>query len=264
MCHAAFALACSHDPQVQGSGLYAAPFLDLVVQKNVASRNTAADFMKQAEDLGFARLVADHDDRRKRLLQPTEIARQAMSQWLELHLSVLDDLDGGSRIERYLSDPALIYRLQPTLAARLFDSPGVRYQGPAFDLFTWANAGGLVMDHLIASLEVDDAPAALAAERIPAGRISLAEVSRRFAISRTHAKRMLSKAAEMGDIGWSPGRGESAVWVSGRLVGEYWRYQAEKYALVDCAYHAMISRGAGQGDLPFSGRIAEDSDMDRP
>jgi hypothetical protein len=256
MCHAAFALACSHDPQVPGSGLYAAPFIELVVEKNVASRNTAADFIKEVVGFGFARPVANHDDRRKRLLQPTEVARRAMSDWLELHLTVLDGLDGGTRTERYRSDPTMTGRLQPTIAERLFDTIGVRYQGPAFDHFTWANAGGLVLDHLIASLELGDAHAAPLADRIPAGKISLAEVSRRFRISRTHAKRMLGKAVEMGEIGWSAGRGESDVWVSRRLVGEYWRYQAEKYALVDCAFHAMIGREAERSDLRSSARMA--------
>lgn len=247
MCHAAFALACSHDPQVPGSGLYAAPFIDLAVAKNVASRNTAADFIREVVGFGFASPVANYDDRRKRLLQPTEVARQAMSNWLELHLAMLDRLDGGGRSDRYRSDPTMITRLQPAIAERLLEAPGVRHQGPAFDHFTWANAGGLLMDYLIASLEVEDAYTASLPERIPAGTISLAEVSHRFRISRTHAKRMLEKAVELGDVGWSAGRGESDVWVSRRLVGQYWRYQAEKCAIIDAAFHAVIGRPADHG-----------------
>lgn len=244
MCHAAFALACSQDPQVSGSGLYAAPFIELAVAKNVVSRNTAADFIREVVHFGFAAPVASRDDRRKRLLQPTEVARQAMSNWLELHLAMLDRLDGGSRAEHHRSEPTMVNRLQPAIAERLLEAPGMRHQGPAFDHFTWANAGGLLMDHLIASLEVEDAYAASLPERIPAGAISLAEVSHRFRISRTHAKRMLDRAVELGDVGWSAGRGESDVWVSRRLVGQYWRYQAEKCAIIDSAFHAVIGCSA--------------------
>ena len=75
---------------------------------------------------------------------------------------------------------------------------------------------------------------------LPAGSLSINEVSRRFNISRTHVKRLLDKAAEMGDVSWNAGRGGGTVRVSQRLVREYLHYQAEKYAIIDTAFHRVI------------------------
>lgn len=241
MCHAGYALACTSDMHQPANSLYAARFIDLLTENNVASRNTAADFIKEILDIGFARDVEQHGDRRKRLLQLTEVIHRSMSHWLELHLSLLDGLDGGNRAESYHSDPAMIGRLQPIIAGRLLQARGVRTQGPAFDLFTWTNAGGMVMDQLIASIETGGEVEGLAADRLPAGTVSLNDISRRFNISRTHVKRLFDKAIEMGDFGWNAGRGESAVWVSRRLVLEYVQYQAEKYAIVDMAFHDVMN-----------------------
>ncbi|WP_310419595.1 hypothetical protein [Mycoplana sp. BE70] len=240
MCHAGYALACTSDGDQPANSLYAARFIDLLTENNVASRNTAADFIKEIVDIGFAHAVEQHGDRRKRLLQLTEVTHRSMSHWLELHLSLLDGLDGGNRAESFRSDPAMIRRLQPRVAGQLLLARGVRSQGPAFDLFTWTNAGGMVMDQLIASIETGGKVDGSAGERLPAGTVSLNDVSRRFNISRTHVKRLFDKAAEMGDFGWNAGRGQSAVWVSRRLLLEYLRYQAEKYAIVDMAFHEVI------------------------
>ena len=125
MCHAGYALACTDDAPVPANGLYAARFIELITEKNIASRNTAADFIEEIVGIGFARPVEQHGDRRKRLLQLTEVTHRSMSHWLELHLSLLDNLDGGSRAERYRADPAMIRRLQPAIAGQLIEVRGV-------------------------------------------------------------------------------------------------------------------------------------------
>ncbi len=246
MSHAAFALACSRDPEDPSSGLYAARFISLVVEKQVASKNTAADFIQEILANGFVRVVAGHEDRRRKPLQATELPDRAMSQWLELHLAGLDGIDGGTRVETYRSDPGLQYRLQPKIAERILVERSVRTQGPAFDLFTWANFGGLILDLLIAEVNPGIEGAGFANDRLPAGRLSLTETARRFTISRTHVVRLFGKAAEIGDIGWSGRRGESDIWISRRLLQQYWRYQAAKHALVDEAFEAVVNGGSAQ------------------
>lgn len=246
MSHAAFALAFTQDPGDPAGGLYTARFISLIVEKDVASKNTAADFIQELLALDYVRVVAGHEDRRRKPLKPTPVPLQAMSQWLDLHLSCLDGLDGGRRAEILRADPSLPERLQPRIAARILVAKGVRSQGPTFDLFTWANFGGLVMDLLIASIEVGADGGGLEAERLPAGTLSINEIARRFTISRTHVVRLFGKAAEHGDIGWSGRRGESDVWISNRLLKQYWRYQAAKHALVDDAFVELAGKAAGQ------------------
>lgn len=104
MSHAAFALACSRDPADPASGLYAARFISLVIEKQVASKNTAADFIQELLLNGFVRVVSGHEDRRRKLLEATETPDAAMSQWLELHLAGLDGIDGG-RVSRPTDPP---------------------------------------------------------------------------------------------------------------------------------------------------------------
>ncbi|MFD1329602.1 hypothetical protein [Mycoplana ramosa] len=241
MCHAGYALACTSEALQPAFSLYAARFIDLITENNVASRNTAADFIKEIIDIGFARPVEQHGDRRKRLLQLTEVTHRSMSHWLELHLSLLDGIDGGNRADSFRSEPAMIRRLQPMVAGKLLQALGVRTQGPAFDLFTWTNAGGMVMDQLIASIETGGEVESFAPDRLPAGTVSINGIARRFNISRTHVRRLFDKATEMGDFGWNADHGENAAWVSRRLVQEYVQYQAEKCAIVDLAYHDAMN-----------------------
>ena len=246
MSHAAFALACSRDPADPASGLYTARFIALVLEKNVASKNTAADFIQEIVANGFVRVVSGHEDRRRKPLQATDVPDRAMSQWLELHLAGLDGIDGGNRADIYRADPTLQYRLQPKIAERILVAGSVRSQGPAFDLFTWANFGGLILDLLIAGVDAGAADAGPATDRLPAGTLSLTETARRFTISRTHVVRLFGKAAELGDIGWSGRRGESDVWISRRLLRQYWQYQAAKHALVDEAFAEVTGSRAAR------------------
>jgi AraC-like DNA-binding protein len=239
MSHAAFALACSHDPDDPASGLYAARFISVVQEHAVASKNTAADFIQELLGHGFIHVAPGQEDRRRKPLMPSDLPEQAMSQWLELHLGCLDSFDGGRRAETYGADPSLLYRLQPRITRRILTDKEVRYQGPTFNLFTWANFGGLLMDLLIGAVDPGEDGAGLQAERIAAGTLSINEVARRFSISRTHVMRLFNKAAEAGDIGWSGRRGESAVWISHRLLQDYSRYQAAKHALVDVAFEEV-------------------------
>lgn len=119
----------------------------------------------------------------------------------------------------------------------------MRTQGPAFDLFTWANFGGLILDLLIAEVNPGMEDAGFANDRLPAGTLSLTETARRFGISRTHVVRLFGKAAALGDIGWSGRRGESDIWISRRLLQQYWHYQAAKHALVDEAFEEAVGTG---------------------
>ncbi|MFB2550687.1 hypothetical protein [Ensifer soli] len=229
MAHAGFAL---HFDTGHEGGLYAARFIAAVTGHNIASRNTAASFLQEMQAYKLLRLLSEPPDKRIRRLEPTEQAMTAMRKWVRCHLALLDSLDGGSRVATFENDPCLIARLQPFLASRILRNPRLRQPGPTFDLFTWANSGGVVMDFLFARITDFDPDM----DRVMIEPFSPRDVAEHFLISKTHLKRLIGKAAEMGSNGWDGLPGKSRFWISRDFIREYWDYQAEKFALVEEAY----------------------------
>jgi hypothetical protein len=235
MAHAGFALHYGH-PDYEKSGLYSGRFIDFAVKNDIASRNTAAAFMQEMLAYRFLR-PAPGADKRTRYLEPTEIAEQHFTRWLVTHMMILDSLDGGKRADRIAADPvAMMAAIQPRIAKAIIGSQAVRSPGPTFNLFNWANSGGLVMDYLISRLP--EFPRT--AERVAVGPLSLREIRDQFMISNTHLKRLLTQAATMESVGWTEPSRKGDFWLSRRFILEYWNYQAAKFAIVDAAAEAAL------------------------
>lgn len=245
MAQSGLALYHERDPQDPASGFYSGRFVDYIVANAIASRNTAASFTQEMVAYRFARHIADRPDKRARPLEPTEVALDYVWKWLQAHLTILDVLDGGTRTTAIEQAPDLFARLQPAIAHALVGNDRVRRPGPTFDLFTWVNSGGVVMDDLFSRIGLFDPNA----QRADIGAVSSSDLSDRFMISKTHLKRIFSKAAELGSMGWDgpPGRGN--LWLSKGFIREYWDYQAEKFALIDQVY-ARLAGGFSAATAP--------------
>src|SRR5207244_12890895 len=79
-----------------GSGLLAERFLDHVARHDLASRNTAAAFLKEMLKYGIIRHVAGSEGRRHRPVEPSATTIAALQHWLVPHHAALDGLDGGT------------------------------------------------------------------------------------------------------------------------------------------------------------------------
>ncbi|MDK4738701.1 hypothetical protein N2601_10210 [Rhizobium sp. CB3060] len=213
-------------------GLYARRFVDYVLKHEIASHNTALSFIQEMLTYRFLRYLADPPIKRLRPIEPTEAAVEHLSKWIYIHLMVLDSLDGGRRIATFVERPEIIAALQPAIAARIIANDRVRHPGETFDLFTWANSGGVVMDYLMSRIATIDPTAA----RMVIGPISFTEICDRFLISRTHVKRLMSKASSMGSVGWTGSPGKSHFWLSRGFIQEYWDYQTEKFAIIGAVW----------------------------
>lgn len=235
MAHAGFALHYGL-PGESKAGLYSGRFVDFVVSNKIASRNTAAAFMQEMLVYRFLRQSSGQADRRTRLLEPTETAEQHFMKWLAAHLFILDNLDGGKRVEKVTADPSLIAKIQPLIAQAIINTQTVRDPGSTYNLFNYANSGGLVMDYLMSRIPAFDP----AQERVVLGPVSLSEIRTQFMISNTHLKRLLSQAAEMGSVGWAEPPRKGDLWLSHGFILEYWNYQAAKFAIVDAAAEAVL------------------------
>ncbi|MBX5157560.1 hypothetical protein HJB89_10535 [Rhizobium sp. NZLR8] len=249
MAHAGFALHYGY-PDDCKSGLYSGRFIDFAVRNDIASRNTAAAFMQEMLAYRFLRPVPG-PDKRTRYLEPTETAEQHFTRWLVAHLMILDNLDGGERAGEVTADPsALMAAIQPRIARAIIGSEAVRNPGPTFNLFNWANTGGLVMDYLISRLP--EFPRT--AERVVLGPLSLREIREQFMISNTHLKRLLTQAAAMESVGWTAPSRKGDFWLSRRFILEYWNYQAAKFAIIDAAAEAVL--GPAVRDEPQARRVS--------
>lgn len=233
MAHAALVLHFRRDPGDPRSGLTAARYADLIVERGIASRNTAHAFVREMLHYKFARYLPGAGDGRTRPIEPTEATLGAARGWVATHLATLDTLDGGERSGIFAAAPGdPLAAIQPLIADRFFLAEEGETGERTHELFVWLNNRGIVMDRLVASI----ADAAPGAARIPTGVASVAEMAKWFRLSRTHLARKLREAETMGAIGWEGTRGRSALWVSRAFLGEYMKAQAVKLAIIDDAF----------------------------
>ncbi|MBR0706738.1 hypothetical protein [Bradyrhizobium liaoningense] len=219
-----------------GSGVLTARVLDLVEHHQIASRNTAAAFVKEMLKYGIVRHVAGSEGKRHRPVEPGPAALDALHQWHLLHLATLDGLDGGSRSATLAARPEVVQRMQPLIADGLLGSHMVREPEPTFKLFTWVDEGGVLMDRLIVGCEEEDA----SLDRITTDVTSVSALAQRLKLSRTQLGRKLAEAESMGSVGWVGARGKSRLWVSKGFRREYHKAQAVKLAIIDAAFDACF------------------------
>jgi hypothetical protein len=248
MAHAGFALHFGF-PDEPRTGLYSARFVDVILRHHVASRNTAVAFVQEMLAYRFLQPMQDLPDRRTRLLEPTDYAVEHLGRWIHTHLFILDMLDGGNRSQTLQADPSMIAEIQPRIAAAILQSSAIRNPGPTFNLFNWANSGGVVMDYLISKIPTLDP----SLKRISIGQISMKNIRDQFMISNTHLKRLFKQASQMDSVGWEGTPGRSSFWLSHGFVTEYFNYQASKFVVVDEAYQAALAaRRRDQADLTYA------------
>lgn len=217
--------------------LTTARFLQLVEQHSVASRNTADAFMKEMLQYNYVEPLPDNTDRRSNPLRPTGPTLQTLAAWAMVHLTTLDGLDGGRRLETFASRPDALALLEPLIADGLLTSEPVRAPEKTFSLFTWLNNGGVVMEWLISGVE----PSLAEQDQIPTSVVSIGEFANLLKLSRTHLARKLREAEDLGSVGWLGQRGNSTMWVSRGFYREYLDAQAVKLAIIDHAFDQSLS-----------------------
>ncbi|WP_249780416.1 hypothetical protein [Bradyrhizobium sp. dw_411] len=239
MAHAALAQYFRSEARESGAGLLAERFLESVERHTLASRNTAAAFLKEMLKYDIVRYVENSESKRQRPLMPAPTVLMALFHWHTLHLTTLDGLDGSNRAASFRAKPALLGAIQPLIADALIGSGEVREPEKTFSLFTWINEGGLVMDRLIAGCQ----QCTDGLLRIPTDVMSISGLAQRLSLSRTQLGRKFSEAEAMGSLGWSGQRGKSPLWVSADFRREYHAAQAVKLAIIDAAYAACVTPG---------------------
>ena len=237
---AAFALHVEYDSADKLSGLTVGRLRDLIAATSAASRNTVLNFMEEMRHHRYVRDVPPPPGvrSRRRRIEVTETAHEAMVRWLSANLRVLDQLDGGNRVAVHEADPALLSRVQPVMIRACLNDPDWLDPPGAVGLFQWTEGGALVMDEIL--VRAGGTPAD-AEGRVAVGQINIRVMADAYLMSHTHLQRLFRKAAEAGVIGWTGARRKADLWVSAGYLRDYARWQAVKLAYLERAYRQALA-----------------------
>lgn len=226
--------------RADGAGISRRSVAQAALKHLIASRNTAYAFFEEILKYGIV-LPATGRGHREEMVTPSPGAVVVLVQWCDMHLAALDRIDAGSRSERFRAAPdRMLPLLMPLLGDGLLANPHVRMPGPLYRIFAWTDAGGLLMDRLVAGIDRQD--------QRPEGHltdvITIAQLARAFDLSRAHTSRKFAEAEAIGGIGWSGRRGYSPLWISHGFYAEYATMQARKLLIFQTAFAAAEAWGS--------------------
>ncbi len=226
-----------HDPArppISPSGL-----LRLLAGKPVASRNTVLAFLAE---LNHYRLTVPLPgvDRRRRAVVALPHVEDLIRRWYGTHLYALDVMDGGARVDALTANPELIVRAQPAMTHALLGDPGWYDPPQSIALFTRAESGSSVIHDIVVR-----APWCWNGDRVSVGTVTSSGISGRYFVSQSHTARVLAQARDVGLIGWKGVGNRGDCWVSSRLVEDYRRWQAAKFAAIATTFRAIVEAPAG-------------------
>jgi hypothetical protein len=234
----AYALSMERDPADPSSGLTAVRLTGEITTWKVASRNTVLSFVDELFTYRFITYEPGDEHKRPRHYEPSDVSHQAMHGWLWSNLCALDMLDGADRAGQFLAQPTWTRLMQPRLARNCIGDPQWRDPPEQIGLFLWNDAGGLIVDHLISRIDLDEEDP----DRFVIGQIDSRALAADFLMSRTHMQRLFAKAAQLGFAGWETAPKRPVLWISRTFVRQYCRWQAIKFAYIDEAFHWVRSQ----------------------
>lgn len=234
LCHALLALYFQKFRTGEGEiALTREDFGHLALQHGLASHSVAYAFFKEALKRGLTRPASPADEQAAVVI-PSPPALAMLAQWYDVHFQALDLLDEGFRASRFIKRAEVVLpHIHPRISGAFLSHPEVRCPGPLSIIFNWFDAGGLLMDRLIAGIDWEHPD--------EQGRRftdvqTVTQLATSLSLSRIHVGRKLAAAELIGGIGWSGRRGRSALWISQGFYEEYARTQARKLLILDEAF----------------------------
>ncbi|WP_160005518.1 hypothetical protein [Rhizobium sp. 18055] len=228
----AFALCMERDPQDPSSGLTATRLTTEITAFRVASRNTIRSFVDELSTYRFIACEPGAERKRPRHYEAAQISHQAMHGWLWSNLCALDIVDGANRAAQFQENPGWIRQMQPEIARNCLRDAKWREPPEQVGIFLWTDAGGLIVDHLMSRLDLQERDP----DRFIIGPVDSRGLAADFMMSRTHMQRLFAKAATYGCAGWEAQPKKPSLWISRAFVEEYCQWQAVKLAYVDKAF----------------------------
>lgn len=217
--------------------LTAGSLIDFFAEHQPFSKNTLTAHLAELRTYGLL-VPLESRDKRVKPLQLSLYGEALVGQWLESHLSALDRMDGGNRAPTLTGNPHLLARIHPLAIRALVFDPAWAEPPASVDLFVRTESGSNILHELICRLPTDITSMA---DPIRLGPLHASEVSTRHTLSRGHVQRVFSRARAEGLLVWSLPGNQGDLFVSGRLLQDYARWQGVKFDAISEAYASSQS-----------------------
>jgi hypothetical protein len=212
--------------------LTAANLNGFLAESKVVSRNTAFAHLAEMRNYGLLIDIHERGDGRARPLKISETAETLIREWFDEHLKSLDMLDRGTRLSRSVADRRLLWYAQPRMCHSLFHDPRWANPPQSVDTFVRTASGSNILHDLMSRLPPEKPLEA----RMPIGPLRIGEFFKRYAISRTHARRVFERAQLLEIGGWDLSGERGDFWLGAELIRDYRHWQAVKFAAIEEAF----------------------------
>lgn len=184
---------------------------------NIASPRRIDHVLGRLIQTGYLESKVSPQDRRARLLLPTDRMKRHDQDWLAAHYAPLAILYGDADYALPLRGDPEFQRVQRQIATGFFaQSAMVLLRNPDIMLFLTRDAGILVLAQLVKEAMNQGATT------VP---LSFADLSRRFVVSRTHVRQLLMDAEAQGLVALSQDRRQ--VTLTPRILGSLNQFIAD-------------------------------------
>ncbi|CAI9122249.1 hypothetical protein [Brytella acorum] len=231
--HAALQLHFKRQTDPSSPLLNAANVYRLVEHSGMASPNTVTSYLKEIENFGYIEAIP-HDDHRVRAYRMSDFSEKMFHVYLGVNLQALDQMDGAGRKEFIDSTPKILNYMHPVFAQFMLNDEFLYSPPESISLLTSTTTGISILNEMTRSIE---SLTEKDVDRINIFIDSANAMALRYGTSRANVARLLKKIHNAGDFG----KADQGHWISARLLRDYHRWQARKFAHASRAYVAALN-----------------------
>lgn len=214
---------------------------DLLKHSSMVSPNTVTNYLKEIQNFGYIEAIPNPDGR-VRAYQMSAFSEQMFHVYLSVNLGALDQIDGAGRSEVVRTTPEILNYMHPVFAQLMLQDTFLSAPPQSIEPLVTTTVGISILNEMTRSVTVSPVGAD---ERIEVAFDSANAMAQRYGVSRGNVSRLLKKVETANNFG----KTEQGSWISGRLVHDYHRWQACKFAHVSTAYLEackQYARASGQ------------------
>jgi hypothetical protein len=232
---ATFAVHFEHATNPENPPISPTNLLNFLKGTPIASKNTTLAFLQETRQYKLIEAVPT-SDKRQQLYRAKPETEELIRFWVITHLTALDLVDDGNRVELMNTYPSLLSYVQPIMTREVLHNSDWCRPVASIANFTHAESGNNIL-HDVASR----APWEFSEDRIWVGNVTSNGISNRYRMSQSNTARILARARDAGLIGWERPANRGACWISATLVNDYRNWQSLKFSAISKAMQMAVT-----------------------